>query len=303
MEDAHVHVTNIPEIPDTAFFAVLDGHGGKTVSTKSAPMMVSTILETDIVQDALSKDAAVTSEILKEGYRQGILTLDNLVKEQNVELRQGHDRSGSTVISCFINASSYIVGNTGDSRIVIGGAQGVKFASKDHKPMDEGERKRITNAGGFVEMGRVCGNLAVSRALGDYEYKDRTDLPAEDQKITVNPDMTIVERSADDSFVIIACDGIWDVMTNEQAFEFVKYYHNRSRSSIEMAELLLDHCLKAGSKDNMSVIVIVLPGAPKPAMSPSGETEEEREKRMESEVAELEQLLLDLKVASKAAEE
>eukprot|EP00056_Hartaetosiga_gracilis_P012741 m.203887 g.203887 ORF g.203887 m.203887 type:complete len:350 (+) comp13736_c0_seq6:546-1595(+) len=296
MEDAHVHATNIPSLPDTAFFAVLDGHGGKTVSTKCAPLMVDAILKSPTISKSLKGKKELTCDDLRDGYREGLMNLDVQVKEQNPELKQGHDRSGSTVISCFMTLSHFIVGNTGDSRIVIGNPKGVKFASIDHKPMDKSERERINNAGGFVEMGRVCGNLAVSRALGDYEYKDRTDLPAEDQKITVNPDMSIIERDDDDTFAIIACDGIWDVMSNEQSIEFVKYYHNRSRTSIEIAELMLDYCLKAGSKDNMSVIVVTLPGAPKPTIRPSGESEEDMTSRIEKEITEVESLLAEIKV-------
>ena len=80
-------------------------------------------------------------------------------------------------------------------------------------------------AGGFVEMGRVCGNLAVSRALGDYEYKDRPDLGPEDQKIGANADMKVLPRMDKDNFFVMACDGIWDVMSNEQIRVFVDFYH------------------------------------------------------------------------------
>jgi serine/threonine protein phosphatase PrpC len=58
-------------------------------------------------------------------------------------------------------------------------------------------------------MGRVCGNLAVSRALGDFEYKDRKDLPAAQQKITADSDTTIIARVPEDEFLLLACDGIW----------------------------------------------------------------------------------------------
>lgn len=70
-------------------------------------------------------------------------------------------------------------------------------------------------------MGRVCGNLAVSRSLADFQYKDRADLPADKQKVTAASDMTTIARDASDEFLLLCCDGIWDVMSNEDAVEFV----------------------------------------------------------------------------------
>ena len=73
------------------------------------------------------------------------------------------------------------VGNVGDSRC-IGSIGGVAEAlSVDHKPGDMLERARIENAGGFVEFNRVNGNLALSRAVGDFAFKNNTTLPPEDQ--------------------------------------------------------------------------------------------------------------------------
>ena len=74
--------------------------------------------------------------------------------------------------------------NAGDSRAVISVAGKVKPLSYDHKPTDEAEMERIINAGGFVEFGRVNGNLALSRAIGDFEFKQSENLPAEKQVVT-----------------------------------------------------------------------------------------------------------------------
>jgi serine/threonine protein phosphatase PrpC len=79
-------------------------------------------------------------------------------------------------------------------------------------------------AGGYVLMGRVCGNLAVSRALGDYDYKDRPDLPQDMQKVGAGADVTIIDRVPLDDYLVLACDGIWDVISNEQAVEFITRY-------------------------------------------------------------------------------
>lgn len=70
-----------------------------------------------------------------------------------------------------------------------------------------GEKARICAAGGFVDFGRVNGNLALSRALGDFEFKKSADLAPEQQIVTAYPDVTTHEVTEDDEFLVIACDG------------------------------------------------------------------------------------------------
>ena len=82
-----------------------------------------------------------------------------------------------------------------------------KPLSFDHKPQNEGEKARICAAGGFVDFGRVNGNLALSRAIGDFEFKKSADLPPEQQIVTAFPDVTVHEINEDDEFLVIACDG------------------------------------------------------------------------------------------------
>lgn len=73
--------------------------------------------------------------------------------------------------------------------------------------MDLGEKARISAAGGFVDFGRVNGNLALSRAIGDFEFKKSAELSPEQQIVTAYPDVTVHELSDDDEFLVIACDG------------------------------------------------------------------------------------------------
>lgn len=71
-----------------------------------------------------------------------------------------------------------------------------------------GEKARITAAGGFVDFGRVNGNLALSRAIGDFEFKKSAELSPEQQIVTAYPDVTVHEITDDDEFLVIACDGM-----------------------------------------------------------------------------------------------
>jgi protein phosphatase PTC2/3 len=70
-----------------------------------------------------------------------------------------------------------------------------------------GEKARITAAGGFVDFGRVNGNLALSRAIGDFEFKKSAELAPEQQIVTAYPDVVVHDLSDDDEFLVIACDG------------------------------------------------------------------------------------------------
>ena len=194
------------------------------------------------------------------------------------------DHSGSTAITAFVTPTHFVIGNVGDSRAVLARGGLPFFGTEDHKPTDAGEMARITGSGGYVEMGRVCGNLAVSRALGDYQYKDRPDLPAEAQKVTVDPDITVIERTEEDQarahptrgtraaaahprsaqFLLLCCDGIWDVMTNEECVTFVADHLKGGWSVPVICERLIDHCLHKNSRDNMSACIVLLPNAPEP---------------------------------------
>ncbi|EGD72826.1 hypothetical protein PTSG_04555 [Salpingoeca rosetta] len=302
MEDAHTHVTNIPELPNTAFFAIFDGHGGKTVAQAGSAGIMKAILSSQPFKEAKTEQDKTNAKTLEAATKQGLLDLDDLIKQEHEELRQGHDRSGSTVVTCFITPTHFVFGNCGDSRVVLVSNNVVKFASSDHKPTNASEQERVKKAGGFVEMGRVCGNLAVSRALGDYEYKDRSDLPAKDQKISAAADMTVIERTDQDNFLVMACDGIWDVCTNDQIRVFVTFYLERGYSTIQIAEKLLDHCLEIGSRDNMSVLVITLKGSPKAkSQIPENESEEQHEKRIAEEKAALSEEFAKLPQAQQPA--
>ncbi len=91
-----------------------------------------------------------------------------------------------------------IVANCGDSRSILVRGGTVEEMSYDHKPYNDGEHARIRNAGGSVTMRRVNGDLAVSRALGDFVYKHRRDLRPEEQQVSAEPEIKVVERGAAD---------------------------------------------------------------------------------------------------------
>ena len=138
--------------------------------------------------------------------------------------------------------------------------------SEDHKPEMESEKNRIYKAEGFISDGRVKGNLNLTRGFGDLEYKQNKNLPPEEQMITANPDIKIVDYEKDINFVIIGCDGIWDCLKNQEACDFVskrlKENPNIQLSKIieEMMDTIVAKDLYNESGigcDNMTCIVIV----------------------------------------------
>lgn len=89
--------------------------------------------------------------------------------------------------------------------------------SDDHKPENEDELIRIEGAGCDVTDGRVAGKLSLSRAIGDLAYKQNKNLAVDKQAITCVPDVSKRARNlAEDSFVLMACDGVWDVLTSAE---------------------------------------------------------------------------------------
>ena len=96
--------------------------------------------------------------------------------------------------------------------------------SSDQKADDPKEVGRIVECGGFVTEARVMGDLAVARAMGDYDFK-----PEEQCVITADPDIFDMQLdSAADEFIVIACDGLWDVMSSEAVIKYCREWmrHN-----------------------------------------------------------------------------
>eukprot|EP00557_Chaetoceros_sp_GSL56_P008848 CAMPEP_0176499714 /NCGR_PEP_ID=MMETSP0200_2-20121128/13091_1 /TAXON_ID=947934 /ORGANISM="Chaetoceros sp., Strain GSL56" /LENGTH=401 /DNA_ID=CAMNT_0017898185 /DNA_START=583 /DNA_END=1784 /DNA_ORIENTATION=+ len=172
--------------------------------------------------------------------------------------------AGCTAVCAVIVGNTLTVANAGDSRVVLCREDGVAEAmSFDHKPMDNTEMERIKKAGGFVnQFGRVNGNLNLSRSIGDLKYKQVPNIGPADQMITAEPDIKSVVLNENDEFVILACDGIWDCLTNEEA---VKYVRDRidTMTPIEIGTEMLDQIVSIDPRetqgiggDNMTVMIV-----------------------------------------------
>ena len=122
----------------------------------------------------------------------------------------------------YFNSEKIICANAGDSRAVLFSNDETTPLSEDHKPDNTGERTRIELAKHCVLDSRIDGNLAVSRAFGDFQYKDQDKMGQAEQAVSPNPDIKTLSRTAKDEFVILACDGIWDCLTSDECTGRVK---------------------------------------------------------------------------------
>jgi len=117
---------------------------------------------------------------------------------------------GCTACVCLVVGDKLYCANAGDSRCVLSRKGTAVAMSYDHKPSNPEEERRIKRAGGYVTMDRVNGNLNLSRALGDFTYKESKDLSIEEQMVLCIPEIKVETVDNDSEFFIIACDGIWD---------------------------------------------------------------------------------------------
>eukprot|EP00531_Pseudo-nitzschia_arenysensis_P009678 CAMPEP_0116147886 /NCGR_PEP_ID=MMETSP0329-20121206/18021_1 /TAXON_ID=697910 /ORGANISM="Pseudo-nitzschia arenysensis, Strain B593" /LENGTH=706 /DNA_ID=CAMNT_0003643899 /DNA_START=98 /DNA_END=2218 /DNA_ORIENTATION=+ len=173
----------------------------------------------------------------------------------------------------------------------------VTALSEDHKPNLPDEMARVQKAGLEVESISVKeedgtetliykvkksdkDQLAVSRAFGDFDYKANTTLSEVEQAIIPLAEVKIHTRNDDDLYLVLACDGIWDVMNNEQAIEVVqqqveiKTKYSPDSLLPDVADGLLQECLEKESRDNLSAIVVSLNSSKATTTAASNETNE-----------------------------
>ncbi|TIA90353.1 hypothetical protein E3P81_02454 [Wallemia ichthyophaga] len=240
MEDKVTVLNDFNNVSNQLYAGLFDGHAGKSLSDYCGDNLHQTILNN------FTKFKSVSDNL-----NQSFLSVDN---EQSLS-------SGCTAVVSLIlygNGVNDVVNkdkqhpqgtrtlytaNVGDARAVLCRSGQAIRLTYDHKGSDENEQKRIMDAGGYILNGRVNGVLAVTRALGDSPMK---------QYVVGSPYTTEIDLTDEDEWLIIACDGLWDVVTDNQVVELIK----RCKSGEEASQLLLDYALNNLSTDNLSIIVI-----------------------------------------------
>lgn len=277
------------KVPEWHFYGVFDGHGGSQASIYCMDRLHHLVADeymkvfrfgasrneigdqcnmawTETMKAAFAKmdkevggvcPNAVLDGDDEEALDGGCLCCEDAIAPENV---------GTTAVVALVGVNQIIVANCGDSRAVLSrGSQAIPL-SRDHKPEREDETRRIEAAGGRVirwDGYRVGGLLALSRAIGDRYLK---------RYVVSEPDVTCIQREDDDECLILASDGLWDVLGNEFACEVArrslatvrKKYEGRisppgeDAAAAAVAALLVKLAYGRGSQDNISVVVVDL---------------------------------------------
>lgn len=250
MEDAHVAQINLLGDRRMGVFGVFDGHNGYNVAKYTAANIVDALVESQGFEQKNYKKAfeAAYDKIEKD-----------LVDDASFQ------KGGCTAVTVLVNGEGgkIVCANAGDSRAILVRKDGsVTALSEDHKPTKPSEADRIIAAGGTIEGGRVCGQIALTRAIGDFEFKGDTSRPAHEQVLIAVPDVLEVSMlKGQEKYLIIACDGVWDVLTNEECARFIDSKMVELKNDIGLAcEALLDRCCAPTAPglgtDNMTVVVV-----------------------------------------------
>lgn len=240
MEDAHTMITG----PEIDFFGVFDGHSGKEVADYVAEHLYGNILS----EPSFAANPA-------QAIRDGCLKTDvNIQTDQKmIDLRKWGMDPGSTAIFALIQGENMYIGNIGDARAVLSSGGVAMALSQDQKPNRPDEKARIEAAGGSVTfwgVWRVQGNLAVARAFGDLDLK---------QYVPADPEILTHKIVPADEFLILGCDGVWDVLNNQEAVDIVKTSLTETGGDLNVAaKKLIDEAFAKGSRDNISAIVVKL---------------------------------------------
>jgi len=234
MEDYYQAAATLGGNPRNAFFGVFDGHGGHRAAEFCAQQLHQILIKENWEK---SPESA-----LENGFQE----LDE--SWLNLATSNGYD-DGTTALCCLIQEGTMFVANVGDSRAVLCHSEKAIEMSEDHKPIRQDEKKRIEALGGriiFFGTWRVEGVLAVTRAIGDRRLK---------KYVSAVPEIKRRKIQEGDQFLILATDGVWDVLSSQEACEVVLTSGGDVR---EAARKLTTTAFNRGSLDNITSLVIDL---------------------------------------------
>jgi len=251
LEDKYNVILNIDNsnkmINDINFFSVYDGHGGKEISN---------FLGTHIHHFFITKKIKYP---VRKTYAKSVFNfIQNKLKQ---DYPKQSSKAGSTCLIGIMfkeHNSLYLnLLNIGDCRCILSRNNMAIQLTKDHKPHLFDEHARIVSLGGEIMFDGYdyrIGDLSVSRSLGDIDNK----------YISWTPEMFLYKLISKDQFIVFACDGLWDVLTNQDVVNFVldNCYDlktkERKNLKINIAKKLGEFAISRGSSDNVTVIIVFL---------------------------------------------
>lgn len=278
-EDSHIAELSLGGTK-VALFGVFDGHGGKEVSIYVKENFVSLLLsrpsfEKKQYEQALRETFQQVDEVLlsPSGKTELKRISDSHGGNSGGGLFERDDKenlakfTGCTATVVLVTPSQIFCANAGDSRSVLQRTNKTVPLSNDHKPDDPLEKARIESCGGFVDENRVNGSLNLSRSFGDFEYKSTSSKSFKEQMVICDPEITVTERTPEDDFIVLACDGIWDCLSNEACCEMLAKHRSDfkdeplSKSIEEMFEKIIARDILQSNgvgTDNMTCVFVEL---------------------------------------------
>ncbi|KAL3830527.1 hypothetical protein ACJIZ3_019329 [Penstemon smallii] len=254
MEDEHICIDNLPQhlgeiegFPSPgAFYGVFDGHGGIDAASFIRDNILKFIVEDSFFPVCFEK--AIKNAFLRADYA--------FADDSSLDIS-----SGTTALTAFISGRTMIVANAGDCRAVLGKRGRAIEMSKDHKPNYTSERLRIEKLGGAIYDGYLNGQLSVSRALGDWHMKGSKGSAC---PLSAEPELQETLLTEDDEFLILGCDGLWDVMSSQCAVTMARKELMLHNDPERCSKELVREALKRNTCDNLTVIVICFSSDPPP---------------------------------------
>ncbi|KAH3663540.1 hypothetical protein OGAPHI_004941 [Ogataea philodendri] len=257
MEDVHTYVANFAERLDWGYFAVFDGHAGKHAArwcgSNLHNILVDKIMDNDnldlrenLNNSFMEADAKIGQELQgTSGCTAAVAVLrwEEEIDDTPAEEEVDPQTTPFDFVPTHKHRRVLYTANVGDSRLVLcRGGQAVRL-SYDHKSTDRLEQQRIIDSGGIMLKNRVNGVLAVTRSLGDVYMKSL---------VIGAPYTTCTELSEQDEFLILACDGLWDVCSDQEAVDLVKSETDPYKAS----EMLCKLAINQMSTDNVTAMVV-----------------------------------------------
>jgi protein phosphatase 2C family protein 2/3 len=243
-----------------SMFNVYDGHGGSDAS-KFLRTRFHKVFQESFISDPGKRISAA----LLETFERCDSELLSLVRDKGLSTGVG-----AVVNSVVIDTDgNFYCANLGDCRALIGiDGGGVVELSRDLKPLVPEETERIKRCGGFVSSGnRVNGRLAVSRAIGDFEYKANLAESGKGRETMVSavPEIRCYRSQGIERFLVIGCDGLYDVMRSEDVVGFINdrissfVARNQEPDPSQICVDLVTECvIKRGTSDNVTIILVLL---------------------------------------------
>lgn len=256
MEDEHIRIDDLStqlgslfSFPTpSAFYGLFDGHGGPEASAYVRKNVFRFFFEDVKFPQACEADGVFLQE-LEQALRKSFLLADlALADDSSVS-----NSSGTTALTAVIFGRVLMVANAGDCRAVLCRKGEAIDMSQDHRPSYSLERKRVEELGAFIDDGYLNGVLSVTRALGDWDMKFPRGSAS---PLIAEPEFRQVTLTEDDEFLIIGCDGIWDVMTSQHAVSLVRRGLRRHDDPEQCARELVMEALRLNTFDNLTVIVV-----------------------------------------------